>query len=79
MNSGILKVEQNAQKDKSRQERKVETKGVDVERRTSKWKHEGTTKGVDVTCKTKNKRIVKSRRSVKDVKDDNNDDDGTCY
>ncbi|MFS7985696.1 hypothetical protein Hanom_Chr11g01001611 [Helianthus anomalus] len=77
MNSGILKVEQNAQKDKSGQKRKVTTKGVDVERRTSKRKHEETTKCLDVTCKTKNKRIVKSRSSVKDIKDDNNDGDGS--
>ncbi|MFS7976097.1 hypothetical protein Hanom_Chr10g00888441 [Helianthus anomalus] len=79
MNSSILKVEKNTQKDKIRPKRNEATKIVDVERRTSKRKHEETTKGLDVTCNTKNKRIVKSRRSAKDIKVDNNDGDGTCY
>ncbi|MFS8019789.1 hypothetical protein Hanom_Chr15g01407801 [Helianthus anomalus] len=70
---GILKVEKNAQKDKSIPKRNDVTKCVDIERRTSKRKHEETTKGLDVTSKTKNTRIVKSRKQVKDTKDDNND------
>ncbi|MFS7975975.1 hypothetical protein Hanom_Chr10g00887011 [Helianthus anomalus] len=74
---GILKVEQNAQKDKIKPKRNEATKIVDVEIRTSKRKHEDTTKGLDVTCKTKNKRIVKSRRSAKDIKVDNNDGGGS--
>ncbi|KAJ0577595.1 hypothetical protein HanIR_Chr05g0237781 [Helianthus annuus] len=67
---GILKVEKNAQKDKSIHKRDDATKCVVVERRTSKRKHEETTKGLDVTSKTKNKRIVKSRKQVKDTKEE---------
>ncbi|MFS7994711.1 hypothetical protein Hanom_Chr12g01109261 [Helianthus anomalus] len=77
MNSGILKVEKNAHKDKSKQ--KETTKYFDGVRRTSKQKHEETTKGLDVTRRTKNIRLVKSRSTMKDIKVDNNDGDGTCY